>query len=563
MDTNNKTPTKRDGPSEGPSRKVSALPRDQTRSGSSQQGTSDEPMQATDPWTVVARKGNAAKGRPCTGRPDGPRSNVGSPVAGPSGSQRRRTEGTGGPAGRLPYEATYSGRPQPKVHAERTRGIRGGAPHTQPSHTGVEAAKTSHTGQRPTMAATSGSLASRYVGTFNRAGPSPGPSGVDRRTMPGMDEPVGGRQITAPPSGLPRPGDQALQPWEQGDKAKRRRECGAARRRKQMARQAAMAGASVPTNAPTKRAREVSDDTTDPANEPKKVRIQGSYKSALTSQRMAIVHAEHPSRTLGAKHDAEIRGFFFNRLLRTPMPIPVLTLGNMVGGALHVTCEGQASVDLLSTIDGHTIAGATVKVIAAKDLPKPVKMAWRTRTHPFATVAQVLGLIQRINPTLHTEEWKIVHVEAAGAFTRRIVLMDRTSADVIKAAGYTLHNGLGYCHYKLLDDGEPRKAQEQDEDPPEVPMDVEGEQTPQTGEGDRSQAITRGVAPPRTEGDAAPAANEELGDELHRIPEGAYHPAMSPRRASSPDTFASEMAGLGDLYLEGTDSDAMSEDGQE
>ncbi|XP_047998186.1 glycine-rich protein 2-like [Leguminivora glycinivorella] len=44
--------------------------------------------------------------------------------------------------------------------------------------------------------------------------------------------------------------------------------------------------------------------------------------------------------------------------------------------------------------------------------------------------------------------------------TRRIVLMDQVSADVIREAGYVLHSGLDTSHFKLLETGKEREHEE-------------------------------------------------------------------------------------------------------
>ncbi|XP_048006189.1 uncharacterized protein LOC125241657 [Leguminivora glycinivorella] len=87
-------------------------------------------------------------------------------------------------------------------------------------------------------------------------------------------------------------------------------------------------------------------------------------------------------------------------------------------------------------------------------------MAWRTAIDGSQDVSLALRVMQRRNPKLRTDEWKVVDTVMSELNTRRIVLMDQVSADVIREAGYVLHSGLDTSHFKLLETGKEREHEE-------------------------------------------------------------------------------------------------------
>jgi hypothetical protein len=246
-------------------------------------------------------------------------------------------------------------------------------------------------------------------------------------------------------------------PSSSNDLGTKRKLSGAQKKKRRLARQAAQEG---PTKVvPLKRIRPQSnDEPIEAQNDPKRVKMDGSYKSALCGVKMAIMAENHKASALTGDMADPIMDLMFRALEATPDPLPTVTVGSMVAGIFHVTCENQRAADWLrESMDGKTIQTTKVRVVDAKDIPKPVKMAWRSKNTACKDISRVLGMLQRKNPGLQTGEWKVIGTEADARSVRRIVLMDRASADVIKAAGYSLHAGLDSSTFKVLEDSETLK----------------------------------------------------------------------------------------------------------
>ncbi|XP_073951188.1 uncharacterized protein [Choristoneura fumiferana] len=207
--------------------------------------------------------------------------------------------------------------------------------------------------------------------------------------------------------------------------------------------------------APQKRPLATTGGPSQSARDSKRTKVAESYAEILAGERAAIVPVDFPAERVLMGHVGAIQEAVITRLLDAPDPLPQLTFGNIVGGALHVGCNNAESFAWLSSAIGEgEIAGMSLKVVYARDLPKPVKMAWKTKIVGVQDSRTLLRLLQRFNPRLHTEQWKVVDTIVAEASARRIILMDRESAEVIKEAGYCLHSGIDVSSFKLLDDAE-------------------------------------------------------------------------------------------------------------
>ena len=79
-------------------------------------------------------------------------------------------------------------------------------------------------------------------------------------------------------------------------------------------------------------------------------------------------------------------------------------------------------------------------------------MAWKSRNTWCVDTPKVLNMLQRFNPALKTAEWKVVDTLIEEGHVRRIVYMDKVSAEVIKTGNYHLQAGLDRSSFKLLDD---------------------------------------------------------------------------------------------------------------
>ncbi|XP_047991253.1 uncharacterized protein LOC125230212 [Leguminivora glycinivorella] len=372
-----------------------------------------------------------------------------------------------------------------------------------------------------------------------------------------------GRDVPLPNSGGAAPGaiDDATAPQgvdaqSGGGVAPTRRQ---KRRAKARANRDAQEGAGPSTSGAgrqaTKRSLGASGDSSLLAGDHKRTRVGGTFAEVAASEKMAIVPVTFPEEKVLLEHRSAIVSVLLVALDEAADPMPDITLGAVTGGALHITCGGSDAVGWLRSVIGRgEIGGRRLKVVAAKDLPKPVKMAWRTAIDGSQDVALALRVMQRRNPKLRTDEWKVVDTVMSELNTRRIVLMDQVSADVIREAGYVLHSGLDTSHFKLLETGKEREHEEAGVEPG-----TDG------GEGDSAADKAAGAAGAATgeapERDAPPGAPAEVAGDRSEAGEvvlvGESLAGLRWARESSPISSmagSEDLRGLEELYLEGTTS---------
>lgn len=400
--------------------------------------------------------------------------------------------------------------------------------------------------RRPVGANAGGAVSGTVANCNQPAGPLPNPA----------DEPGAVESVEVP---------QGADAWSGGGVVGSRRQ----KRRDNARTRAHTLSESTPPDAPTsgpgmvqnKRTLGASGDSSLLVSNPKRTKVAASFAEVAASERMAIVPVAFPAEKIGLGHLGAIQGLILGLLADAPDPLPRVTLGNVVAGALHVNCQGGESTTWLrSAIGSEEIAGLRLKVMDAKDLPKPIKMAWKTKIVGGHDVKLLLRVLQRYNPALHTEEWKVVDTLTSDMATRRIILMDRVSADVIKAAGYHLHTGVDLSSFKLLEDAEERGL-EGAEDGPCAGTGVGGP-TPGEGAGGPPPGEAEEGIPPEAKAptigenaEEAEVAKEEgqLKLEAGDMAGPSYGLAESRRaRESSPiSTIDSEdLQGMAELYLE-------------
>jgi hypothetical protein len=88
--------------------------------------------------------------------------------------------------------------------------------------------------------------------------------------------------------------------------------------------------------------------------------------------------------------------------------VPHLKSYRLEGGALIYICVDQQSGQrLIRAIDNHRLgSGAKLKAVDARNLPKPVKVALRTRDRVAQNQDELLRWIKNLNPGLHMENWR-------------------------------------------------------------------------------------------------------------------------------------------------------------
>lgn len=202
----------------------------------------------------------------------------------------------------------------------------------------------------------------------------------------------------------------------------------------------------------TKRARASDAESTNA----KRPNLNETFKEAVPGVRMAIITDDYPATNILEKDVGPIVRAIFARFAIQSDPLPKFSIGSIISGALHVFCDGERSAEWLCSFNWQNIEEVKLKVVRAKDLSKPVKMAWKSKNVWVTETALVLSILQRLNPELYTKDWKVIDTEVGEGHVRRIVLMDKVSAEFIKSKGYCLYAGLDRAFFKLLDDGEGR-----------------------------------------------------------------------------------------------------------
>lgn len=252
-----------------------------------------------------------------------------------------------------------------------------------------------------------------------------------------------------------------------GGEERRKRTGSERRKRRKLLKQNATQEGTV--SGPSKREREVSNEAGEDS-EPSKKRCQAdtpdkggplppsSYRAALTNIKLAIVPDKYPYQRLELEDLEHVRGLITEKLEDAPDPLPILEVGHALSaGAIHVSCrDSMAAKWLQANLSGECVGTGVIRVINAADLPKPVKMAWKSRNMALVDVDRAVKMLQRLNPSLRTNEWKVVSSVVEEHHIRRVVLMDRVSADAIADAGYALPGGIEYCVFKLLEDPDRR-----------------------------------------------------------------------------------------------------------
>jgi hypothetical protein len=118
------------------------------------------------------------------------------------------------------------------------------------------------------------------------------------------------------------------------------------------------------------------------SKKPRDLSGPGTYKEALTNIKMAIFKKTYPEDKLIGDNSSSIFEELGRVLRGTPIgELPHLKSYRLEGGALIYICADQQSGQwLVRAIDNHRLdSGARLKATDARNLPKPVKMALRTR----------------------------------------------------------------------------------------------------------------------------------------------------------------------------------------
>ena len=153
--------------------------------------------------------------------------------------------------------------------------------------------------------------------------------------------------------------------------------------------------------------------------------------------------------------------------------MPKILRSSLQPGALILHCgDDEMSNWLKDCFQGNkeVISGTALKVLSASDLPKPVKVAFKTKDTYTKEPAILLKRLNRLNPELKSEGWRFIHKLVETHSIRWIFEVDLEAAEAIKRADYGAYTGLDRGIFKILND--PNKPKESAADVPSTSSQV-------------------------------------------------------------------------------------------
>lgn len=179
-----------------------------------------------------------------------------------------------------------------------------------------------------------------------------------------------------------------------------------------------------------------------------------SFRDVLTATKMAIIKEEYPEAKLDGE---EVRDILKEILRKTDgilegEPLPLLRNFTVQDGVLIYFCDDETTCNWLkANLNGQKLKeGLTLKVMEARDLPKLVKVAFRTKDNETRDPKVLLKRMKMLNPGMKTEHWKVLDKQVDEVGQRLILLVDQDSAKVIKEANMAAYTGLDRGLFKIL-----------------------------------------------------------------------------------------------------------------
>jgi hypothetical protein len=120
------------------------------------------------------------------------------------------------------------------------------------------------------------------------------------------------------------------------------------------------------------------------------------------------------------------------------------------GGALIYICADQKSGQWLSkAINNHRLkTGTMLKVTEARNLPKPVKVAFRVWDNVVQTQDELLQWVKSLNPGLNIEHYKVLDKQAELKGQRLNMHIDWDSLATIRSTRNKISTGLSQGNVK-------------------------------------------------------------------------------------------------------------------
>ncbi|XP_054714416.1 helicase SRCAP-like isoform X1 [Uloborus diversus] len=182
-----------------------------------------------------------------------------------------------------------------------------------------------------------------------------------------------------------------------------------------------------------------------------------SCAQAMNMLKMSIVRDGFPLEKLSQD---DIKHIQMEILRRTDMIpswefMPKIQRSVPHAGTLLVHCDDAETADWLkATFHGNdeVIGGTVLKILNGNELPKPIKIAFKTKDVYTKNAGLLLRRLNRLNPELKSEEWRFIHKVEEPYTIRWIFEVNWEAAEAIKRADYGAFTGLDRGTFKILND---------------------------------------------------------------------------------------------------------------
>lgn len=195
--------------------------------------------------------------------------------------------------------------------------------------------------------------------------------------------------------------------------------------------------------------------------------VQRSFAAVAAVRKLALVKEGFPLTRLAQEEVDIILKDVIRCIDETPddRPLPMISDSRLVSGALIFTYEGDATeVWIRNTYHGNVTVfeGISLKVLAMSEMPKPVKVAFKTRDIYTKDPIELLKRLNRYNPELKTGDWRVLDHVAEPQSIRWIFEVDLVASEAIKRADYKVYTGLDKGSFKILNDPNVKKMREKE-----------------------------------------------------------------------------------------------------
>jgi hypothetical protein len=190
----------------------------------------------------------------------------------------------------------------------------------------------------------------------------------------------------------------------------------------------------------------------------------GTYKEALANTQVGIFKEYYPEDKMTEDDQDHILEELGRVFRGTPKgELPHLRSFRLEGSALLYVCPDQQSGQwLIRYTDNHRLqSGIRLKPTEARNFPKTVNMALRTKDKVAKSSDELPKWIKDLSPGLHKERWMVLDRQPEPKGRRLILLIDWGSLKTIKGMGYKIFTGLTQGIVKVLRDPEEAPKQEE------------------------------------------------------------------------------------------------------